>query len=396
MFGVPCKEGIERTKDGDWKVIESFINSKIWWNDNIFDCDKNDPLLENKIPYGAFMLGFDFHLTKDGPKLIEINTNAGGLATVFTFSVVKDENSFKELERKHITKNFLKAMDQEYCIAKNFIKSQNKNSNLPEKLSVVAIVDDNVTSQGLYSEMLEFKRIIEENEMKAFVVSPEELQYNEEEQSLYFKEDRIDFVYNRISSDFRLKMDKYKGIRNASIAGQIVLSPHPASYVRIADKRNLGLILQKIESFETQPIYHSVVPKILSMKEKTIEEWTKERKKWVFKPPEGNGSKGVYRGDKISATKLKTLPIETTLAQEYCPPSISEDGTKLDFRVFTRDTFVLGLATRHFTGQVMEMRSKKSGFKMALPESVCCFYILTEEAKNKNGICDSLCTPTVN
>lgn len=46
--------------------------------------DLEDPLVWNKLPYGALLLGFDFHISPEGPRLIEINTNAGGLATVFS------------------------------------------------------------------------------------------------------------------------------------------------------------------------------------------------------------------------------------------------------------------------------------------------------------------------
>ena len=45
-----------------------------------------DPLTRDPLPYGALLLGFDFHITPEGPRLIEINTNAGGLATVFSLS----------------------------------------------------------------------------------------------------------------------------------------------------------------------------------------------------------------------------------------------------------------------------------------------------------------------
>jgi len=370
-------DGIERTSYPNWKKIERFIDSEMWWiDDPILHEDAVDPLLEKKIPFGAFMLGFDFHLTSTGPKLIEINTNAGGLATVFTFSCTPEGSPLKEMERKHITNKFIKAIRDEYNIGYKYFHSNYDNS-LSNTLTTIAIVDDNVEKQGLYSEMLEFKRILEEDNLNAFVVSPEDLHLKDN--CLYYNDYRIDFLYNRITPDFRLRDISHQHIRQAGLAGEVVISPHPATYVRVADKRNLPIISDKILNSTIEMDEYSfkdIIPLTLSMNEKSMDEWIKERKKWVFKPPEGNGSKGVYRGDKISATKLKSLPMESTLAQEYCPPSTSEDGTKLDFRVFTRDNDVLGLATRHFTGQVMEMKGKKSGFKMALPDSVCCFAVL--------------------
>ena len=57
-------------------------------------------MLNKELPYGAFMMGFDFHLTESGPRLIEINTNAGGLATVIALSS-------RSLERKVMQSKFV-------------------------------------------------------------------------------------------------------------------------------------------------------------------------------------------------------------------------------------------------------------------------------------------------
>ena len=108
-----------------------------------------------------------------------------------------------------------------------------------------------------------------------------------------------------------------------------------------------------------------------------MSEWKKIRKRFVFKPADGSGSKGVYLGEKISMKKLEELSSDS-VAQEYCPPPhgvsdphSDESHTKYDFRVITRDCDILGVMTRHFTGQVMEMRSFSAGFRMALREKEC-------------------------
>lgn len=49
---------------------------------------------------------------------------------------------------------------------------------------------------------------------------------------------------------------------------------------------------------------HEVVPPTFLLSERSIEEWMKVKKDFVFKPPSGNASKGVYRGDKLSAAKM--------------------------------------------------------------------------------------------
>merc|ERR1711862_638673 len=112
---------------------------------------------------------------------------------------------------------------------------------------------DNVEKQGLYSEMLEFKRILEKDNC------------------LYYNDYRIDFLYNRITPDFRLRDISHQHIRQAGLAGEVVISPHPATYVRVADKRNLPIISDKILNSTIEMDEYSfkdIIPLTLSMNEK--------------------------------------------------------------------------------------------------------------------------------
>ena len=137
-------------------------------------------------------------------------------------------------------------------------------------------------------------------------------------------------------------------------------------YCRVADKR----LLSRLK--------HDVIPLSHRFGDLPLSEWKKIRKKYVFKPADGSGSKGVYLGEKISMKKLEELSSDS-VAQEYCPPphgvtdplSLDVSQTKYDFRVITRDCDVLGVMTRHFSGQVMEMRSDAAGFRLALREKEC-------------------------
>ena len=80
-------------------------------------------------------------------------------------------------------------------------------------------------------------------------------------------------------------------------------------------------------------LQHALVPEARMMSERSVEEWVHDKKRWVFKPVDGSGSRGVYRGDKVSAAKLHSLDPTTTLVQRLCPPGISpDDGTKYDLR----------------------------------------------------------------
>eukprot|EP01060_Flectonema_neradi_P015013 TRINITY_DN21705_c0_g1_i2.p1 TRINITY_DN21705_c0_g1~~TRINITY_DN21705_c0_g1_i2.p1 ORF type:complete len:466 (+),score=97.58 TRINITY_DN21705_c0_g1_i2:53-1399(+) len=360
-YGLPTKTGVETYPPAVWEQVKDFIDSKVWDCDEpALPSDKDDPLLSSKLPYGAFMLGFDFHITPNGPKLIEVNTNAGGLATALSIG------GCNQFEKTLLKQQWVAALLSEYATASG--KKAPRN---------MVIVDENPAEQGLYAEMLHFAKLIEEHLRKqpesrlfqCFVCDPSELVVDESSGVLNFKDNSgnsfpVDLMYNRLT-DFRFEEPANQHIRKACLANTLVVTPHPASYVRIADKRLLPLMV------------HNVVPTTVSLSSKPMEYWEKNKKRYVFKPASGNASKGVYRGDKISIAKLKGLPLEETLAQEYCPPGESDDGSKYDLRVYTSGGKILGVASRQFTGQVMEMRSANSGFRAALPENVCCFSALT-------------------
>jgi hypothetical protein len=131
-----------------------------------------DALIATPLPYGAFMLGFDFHLTKEGPRLIEINTNAGGLTTVILQSGNTHDQAVLRL-------GFVKAVCLEYYRATGRARPQR-----------VAIVDAAVTTQGLYTEMQQFALLLQVHGIPAIVVSPEDLVRDEASNKLVYALDR--------------------------------------------------------------------------------------------------------------------------------------------------------------------------------------------------------------
>lgn len=329
-FGPPLKIGEDLVSVKDWQQIETFIESRVWYFDE--PClaeDKNDPLIKNCLPYGAFMLGFDFHLTSQGPRLIEINTNAGGLASVLHLH--RDDSSDGD-----IATCFTSALKREFTAF---------GGSGPPRL--IAIIDDDVKNQHFFPEMQYLAKIFEAAGMKTVVISPEEAVPSTE--GLQFHGETIDVIYNRLV-DFRLQEASHTHLRQAAIEKKVLITPHPATYARVADKRNL------------LKIRHSLNPQSFQLRDKPLDEWWQNRKHWVFKPTQGAGSRGVYRGDKITSTKFHTLPQETVV-QSYVPVPKAEDGSKYDVRVYTQDHHILAAAARHYTGQVMEMRSALAGFR---------------------------------
>jgi len=217
-------------------------------------------------------MGFDFHLTPQGPKLIEVNTNAGGLATVWDLVNPKTE-------RASLEQLFVKAVRREYELFLSGLESNNSNNNNNnnnnKSLLQMVIVDDNVKTQNLYPEMLEIARVMEQNGIKCSVVSPEDLELAPDGHLLCNQgKDRVDFIYNRIT-DFRLHSQNHQHLRTAVIKKTVAISPHPGVYARTADKR----LLLKVKDV--------VVPNAFLLSEKSHDEINKIRKGYVFKPPEG-------------------------------------------------------------------------------------------------------------
>jgi hypothetical protein len=350
FLGVPSKTGIERIPLQAWQQIRDFISNQSWMvREPVLESDMHDPLLATQLPFGNFMLGFDFHLCKSSttPKLIEINTNAGGLATLldlaicpcdraeqqarFVAALLNEYNTFLQWRASHCTSS---SSDVERVV----VAPNSSRRCDAEPLLTVAIVDDDVTHQKLYPEMLEFASILEAHNIRCFVVSPEdlELQHNKlytrvsttttcsvaacdiEDQSAPAPSSttchctmpphsspcsqsswrtcrsatqcssathtatdaqhhlvQIDFLYNRIT-DFRLELASHAHIRQAAIHNAVCVSPHPAAYVRYADKRNLLRIADT-----------NVIPQTLQYTDRAVDDWVKTKKQWVFKPSVG-------------------------------------------------------------------------------------------------------------
>lgn len=355
-FGVPIKSGTQEIGAVEWDQMRQFVESRLWLREPLED-DREDPLLADlgRGPEGgvrgAFMMGFDFHLGPNGPRLIEVNTNAGGLATVFSFP----GHHLKQLMRL----TFVGAVRDEW-----------RRFQRTDPLKTLAIVDDDARQQKLYPETLEFSKVLVAAGIDARVCSPEELVLDPATQQLRFASDQvvIDFVYNRLC-DFHLKEQSHLHLRQAALAKTVVLSPHPSLYARTADKRHLVDLSRMADD---NPILKAVIPKTFMIGDRPMEYWQDNKKQYVFKPIQGYGSRGVYMGRNISRNKIATLPA-STIVQEVVDPPVSEDGSKFDLRIFTHDTRLLGIATRHYCLQLMEMKSDRSGFRNALPKGVCCF-----------------------
>ncbi len=99
------------------------------------------------------------------------------------------------------------------------------------------------------------------------------------------------------------------------------------------------------------------------------ERWWADRKQWFFKPASGFGSRGTYRGDKITRRAFDDVMRGDYIAQIIAPPGERRRGDspggesfKLDVRSFAYDGVQQLLAARLYQGQTTNFRSAGGGF----------------------------------
>lgn len=321
----------------------------------------------NPGPIGVFM-GYDFHLSPDGPKLIEINTNAGG-ALVNAYLLQAQRACCLEANIPALSNFNLKAL------LANFVATFNMEWQLQGRevpLRSIAIVDQAPTQQYLYPEFVLFQRLFEANGLTATIVAPEDL--SRRDGSLWRDDLRIDLVYNRLT-DFYFEQSGSECLRAAYLAGEVVVTPAPRAHALFANKENFIPLLDA-SMLRTMGVEDEVVSTLLSgipmtsiLTADNADSCWARRKQLFFKPSAGFGAKAVYRGDKITRKTWGDILGASYIAQDVVAPStrrIAIDGTlqamKVDLRNFTYDGAVQLIAARLYQGQTTNFRTPGGGF----------------------------------
>lgn len=316
--------------------------------------------------FGAFM-GFDFHITASGPRLIEVNTNAGGAflniaahdAQQACCPAAEDylgaQHSTAELEAEVVA-----MFRREWSLARG-----------ATPLRTLAIVDAQPREQFLYPEFQLAKQLFESHGIAAHIADPSELELAED--CIRLRGERIDLVYNRLT-DFYLDAPASHGLRLAYQQGLVVITPHPRAHALYADKRNLAL-LSNAAALEALGVPQESVDVLVSGIPSTreaagcAETWWRERKAWFFKPRSGYGSRGTYRGDKLTRRVFAEVVKGGYIAQELTPPSERWRSTangkevfKVDVRCYVYAGKIQLMAARLYQGQTTNFRTAGGGF----------------------------------
>lgn len=309
--------------------------------------------------HSAVMMCYDFHLAGEMPRLIEVNTNAGGSLLAYlshypAMSVTPDSL------RPRLKDRLLQTFADEIRQFSGGLKSR------PER---IAIVDEDPTGQFLYPEMRAFADLFMSWGVPADIVEPQQLQASAD--GVWLNGEPVDLVYNR-HCDFYLEGEGMTGLRQAYLAGKVCLSPNPHLYGLLADKRRLVLWTdrEKRAVFSLTAgevaLLDATVPASSLLADLDLQQTWSVRKHRVFKPVDSFGSRGVLLGEKISRKRFDQLPGPSTLVQELVPPSMTAvadaEPMKTDFRLYAYRDRLLGVTARLYRGQVTNLRTPGGGF----------------------------------
>lgn len=318
-------------------------------------------------PLGVCM-GYDFHLSDSGPKLIEINTNAGGLllneALARAQEACCDGMDWSVLTRTGgdiLKKNVFDMFAHEWQLQRGTARWR-----------TVLIVDDSPMTQYLAPEFELFRQLFIQYGIQASIADPSELTWNNDK--LLHQGMTVDMVYNRLT-DFHLNEPAHWALRQAHEANAVVVTPHPRAHALLADKRNLialsqnELLLAWGASAADCEILASSVPTTRLVTAENAEELWAQRRQLFFKPVAGYGAKAAYRGDKLTRRVWDEILKRDFVAQALVHPGgrvIQMNGRqadlKFDIRAYSYAGRVQLLAARTYAGQTTNFRTQGGGF----------------------------------
>jgi len=324
-------------------------------------------------PHGVFF-GYDFHLAADGPRLIEVNTNAGGVLLNMYLAAAQQACCTEVITFFGGTADFESAEAELISMFRSEWRAQRGE----QPLRSIAIVDAHPTEQFLYPEFLLFQSLFERHGIDAIIADPQE--FSIRDGGLYVGDTAVDLVYNRLT-DFYLQTMEARCLRQAFEDGIVVLTPSPRHYGLYADKRNLAIMSNalRLRSFgiddDTIGLLERFVPKTVAVTGDNADELWQNRRQFFFKPVTGFGSRGTYRGAKLTRKVWDDIVASSHyIAQEAVAPSerrLVIDGEsqslKLDIRCVTYRGAIQQLSARLYRGQTTNLRTAGGGLATVFP-----------------------------
>ena len=311
-------------------------------------------------------LGFDFHRTPDGPRLIEINTNAGGSLLVTLLNRAWGFNQTADLAEQALVGMFTNEW-------------QAWSAGRP--LQTIAIVDDSPEQQYLYPEFVRWQKLFESQGIQTIICGPEALVCNSAGQ-LSHQGVAVDLLYNRMT-DFSLDsaasgaLTQCWQVQALGVKTGTLITPHPVAHALWADKRNLDW-LSDPDYLASLGLNSKTIDQIVRCVPRTVpvlpnqgEHFWGARKTLFFKPQAGFGSRATYRGDKLTKRVFEEILQGGYVAQAFVPPpeltlpntgEAEPTSLKYDLRVYAYNGQIQLLAARLYQGQTTNFRTPGGGF----------------------------------
>ncbi len=311
--------------------------------------------------------GYDFHLTNDGPRLIEINTNAGG-AMLLLHLADAQQACCDAVENLVVGRTDVTGVEDLFI---DMFRHEHDAVTSEGILQRVAIVDEDPDQQFLSPEFRLFQQVFRRNGIDAIVAAPDRFVMSSG--NLQVDGMDIDLVYNRLT-DFYLQSDACQALREAYYNNAAVITPSPRTHAIFANKRNLTLLSDRAwlrnanVDDDTIATLAAGVPKTECVVPRAADDLWSRRKQLYFKPACGFGSRGTYKGAKLTRKTWAGIVDRDYIAQQLVPPSErlvidagSERALKLDMRCFTYAGDIQLLGARLYRGQTTNFRTSGGG-----------------------------------
>lgn len=343
-------------------ALAAYQSAVLSWAPEIASFDPGSP---------GGLLGFDFHLGPGGPRLIEINTNPGG---VLLNTLV---GQAQRACMAHLTVAPTEATRVEAAVMDAILSEWGLQRSV-SRSGLIAIVDESPEQQYLYPEFLLFQKLFQRNGYRSEICAPEALVFAQDK--VWLGDEPVDLLYNRLT-DFSLQEAAHGPMRAAYLAGRVALSPHPRAHALYADKRNLA-VLGSPEFLRTSGASQAAIDALVAAVPRTQlvtpenrEAMWARRVQLFFKPAAGFGSKASYRGDKLTRRVWDQIATGTYVGQDIVAPSerhLAKGAApmKVDIRCYAYRGKALLFAARMYQGQTTNFRTTGGGFAPVLMESL--------------------------
>ncbi len=292
--------------------------------------DRLEKLILKETPYSSNvpMARFDiFYYGDNDFKFCEINTDGSSamnedmvLASIFSMSAMMNEMTAQyDISAFELFDTWVEELQNIYFEA----------SGKTEK-PVVAIVDFIDKSSSV--EFEEFLARFKKYGYQAYIVDPRDLSYSD---GLYYGDQKIDVVYRRlVTRDMMERIDEIAAFEQACLDDQTVIIGNIRSQI-VHTKLFFKLLFdQDIRQYfdsEMLSFIDQHIPKTYDMTflKQHVDYIVEMRHKYILKPIDYYGSKGVFAGSEHSADAWRDI-IEDCIAkpyiiQDYCPEAITEN-----------------------------------------------------------------------